>query len=225
MHRWDLTPGEAIQLQRKLRKKVDLKNRVDISKIRYIAASDLAYKGDIGYAVMLLYSYPDLVLLEEARAKGKVDFPYIPGLLAFREMPLLLEAASKLTRKPDVWLLDGAGIAHPRRMGIATHFGVYMRAPTVGCAKSHLFGRYKEPGVKQGSYTYIYDKDEIIGAVLRTRDKVKPLFISVGYGISLEVAIKLILSCCDGYRIPKPLREAHNRIEKIKREDNEISLF
>ncbi len=225
MHRWDLPPEEAIKVQNELRSKVDLKNRVDLSKVRLIAASDLAYDGDIGYAVILVYSYPDLRLLEEVSVKRRVDFPYIPGLLAFREMPLLIEAADKLKKKPDVWLIDGAGIAHPRRMGIASHFGIYVDAPTVGCAKSHLFGKFKEPGPKQGDYTYLYDKDEIVGVVLRTKDGVKPLFISVGYGISLDVAVRLILSCCDGYRLPKPLREAHNVIERIKREGDKMTLF
>lgn len=225
MHGWDITPEEAIRLQNELKSKIDLKNRVDISKISFIAASDLAYEGDIGYAVILVYSYPDLNLVEEVNIKREVKFPYIPGLLAFREMPLLIEASSKLKGKPDVWLIDGAGLAHPRRMGIATHFGIYMNVPTVGCAKSHLFGKFKEPGSKQGDYSYIYDGEEIIGAVLRTKDGVKPLFVSVGYAISLEVAIRLVLSCCDGYRLPKPLREAHNFIEKIKLKGGEMTLF
>lgn len=222
---WDVTPEEAIRLQNELRSKVDLKNRVDLSKVRFIAASDLAYDGDIGYAVVLVYSYPELKLLEEVSIRKEVNFPYIPGLLAFRELPLILEAVNKLVKKPDVWLLDGAGIAHPRRMGIATHFGIYMDAPTVGCAKTHLFGRFREPGPNQGDFSYLYDGEEVVGAVLRTRSGVKPVFVSVGYAISLDVAIKLILSCCDGYRIPKPLRDAHNVIERVKRERGERHLF
>lgn len=225
MHRWDLTPEEAIKLQNELRNKIDLNNRVDLSKVRLLAASDLAYEGDVGYAVLLLYSYPELTLLERVSVKRRVTFPYIPGLLAFREMPLLIEALAKLRRRPDVWLVDGAGIAHPRRMGIATHLGIYTNIPTVGCAKSHLFGRFEIPGPKKGSYSYIYDKDEIIGAVLRTKDNVSPVFLSVGYAISLEVAIDLVLSCCEGYRLPKPLREAHNTIERIKKEGEDMKLF
>ncbi|KUK13371.1 MAG: Endonuclease V [bacterium 42_11] len=141
MHRWDLTPEEAIRLQNELKSKIDLTNRVDISKVKLIASSDLAYDGDIGYAVILLYSYPSLDLLEIVSVRKKVSFPYIPGLLAFREMPLLIDASAKLKEKPDIWLIDGAGLAHPRRMGIATHFGIYMNIPTVGCAKSHLYGK------------------------------------------------------------------------------------
>ncbi|MCS7233347.1 MAG: deoxyribonuclease V [Synergistetes bacterium] len=225
MHKWNITPEEAIKLQNELRSKIVLENRVDISRLEIIAASDLAYDGDIGYAVVLVYSYPRLSLLEKISVKKEVKFPYIPGLLAFREMPLLIDAASRLSKKPDVWLIDGAGLAHPRRMGIATHFGIYMDTPTVGCAKSHLFGKFKEPGLKQGDYSYIYDGDEIIGAVLRTKDNVNPLFISIGYAITLDVAIKLVLSCCDGYRLPKPLREAHNVIERIKHKEGEMTLF
>jgi deoxyribonuclease V len=153
--------------------------------------------------------YPQLEIAEIKKACGEITFPYIPGLLSFREIPLILEVWQELAILPDIIMLDGQGYAHPRRIGLASHLGILVDIPTIGCAKSRLCGDFQTPFDEQGSYTNLLDKGEIIGAALRTKTRVKPLFISVGHKISLENAIYWVMRCCNGYRLPQPTRLAH----------------
>jgi len=156
-------------------------------------------------------------LVETATASAKLTFPYIPGLLSFREAPACLAAVKKLKSEPDVLLIDGQGIAHPRRLGLAAHLGLFLDKPTIGCAKSRLIGTFEPPGIEKGQHTPLRDGDEIIGAVVRTRRNVKPLFISVGNRCRLEDAIRLTLACATKYRLPEPTRLAHQAVSNFKK--------
>jgi deoxyribonuclease V len=161
-------------------------------------------------AAAVVLRYPELDIVETVIVKGTVDFPYIPGYLSFREVPISLEACQKVTSNPDLVLVDGQGIAHPRRIGLASHLGLFLDVPTIGCAKSPLFGKYLLPGEYAGNFTYIRDDaDQVIGAVVRTKTRVKPLFISVGHKADIASAISWVLKCCRGYRLPDPNRLAH----------------
>jgi len=177
-------------------------------------------KRGVARAAAVLLSYPELQLVETAVAEDKIAFPYISGLLSFRECPLMLAACQKLSLNPDLILVDGQGIAHPRRFGIASHLGLIMEIPTIGCAKSRLCGQYQSPSNEAGNYTELIDKDMVIGAVLRTKNNVRPIYVSIGHKINLLAAIHWTLKCCRGYRLPEPCRFAHlaaggNEITKI----------
>jgi deoxyribonuclease V len=206
---WNLTPSECIALQKKLKQLVS--RRWDGRRIDCIAGTDVHFpeKGTVRAAIVVL-SYPSFEYLESQIHTGEVTFPYIPGLLSFREIPPLLAAWRKLKRIPDIILCDGQGIAHPRGLGLASHLGLVLDRPTVGCAKSPLFGSFREPGKRRGSRSAIVDRSgRTIGTVLRTRDNTKPIFVSVGHRIDLRTAVRLALTCSPRYRIPEPLRAAH----------------
>ena len=141
--------------------------------------------------------------------QGEIDFPYVPGLLSFREAPLILKACAQLMHTPDLMIVDGQGIAHPRRLGIAAHLGLFFDIPTIGCAKSRLYGTYQEPADEAGNYEELVDNGEVIGVVLRTKDNTNPVYISIGNKIAIEDAIFWIMRCCRGYRLPEPIRLAH----------------
>lgn len=177
----------------------------------YVAGVDIATRrtNKISQAAVVILSYPEMDLVEIELAKRKIDFPYIPGLLSFRELPLILAAIRKLEILPDLIMVDGHGIAHPRRFGIASHLGLLLDKATIGCAKTRLCGSHAMPGEQSGNYTTLIDKDESIGAVLRTKNGVKPVFISIGHKISLENSIHWVKQCCFGYRLPEPTRLAH----------------
>jgi len=178
---------------------------------RYIAGVDVSIsraRGEATGAVVLL-DYPGLRLVEAKVICGKAEFPYVPGLLSFREAPLLLRACQELEIIPDLFLVDGQGIAHPRRIGLASHLGLFLDVPTIGCAKSRLCGSHTTPGVEPGEYAELVDGDEVIGAVLRTKVGVKPVYVSIGHKIDLPTAIHWVLACCKGYRLPEPVRLAH----------------
>ncbi len=206
-HRWDLPVEEAQEFQRQLASKV-IKERT-FGEIRLVAGVDVGFKGDEAIAGVVVLEYPDMREVEKVSARKKVVFPYIPGLLAFREGPPIIEALEKLRSEPDLIIVDGQGIAHPRRMGIATHIGVIFDKPSIGCAKSRLTGSYYEPGLEKGSWSFLYDGTEVIGAVLRTKEKAPPVFVSIGHRIDLKSAIEIILNCCRGDRLPEPTRLAH----------------
>jgi deoxyribonuclease V len=150
-----------------------------------------------------------LEVLETRVVEGEVSFPYVPGLFSFREIPLLIPALEKLKTTPNVMLVDGQGTAHPQRMGLAAHLGILMDIPTIGCAKSRLIGTHEEPSKEKGAYTYLYDKAEVIGVVLRTRTNISPVYVSIGHKISLPTTVELVLKCTTKFRIPEPLRTAH----------------
>lgn len=213
-HSWRVSPKKAIEIQNSLRKRIVLKSIP--GKIEKIAGVDVGYSGRAATAVIAVLIFPELKLIETAVTTERTNFPYIPGLLTFREGPAILDAFKKLRYNPDVILFDGQGILHPRRMGIATHIGILIDKPTIGCAKSTLYWKFNEPGKKRGSKTFIRDKDgEVLGAALRTRDNVKPVFVSCGNKIELDSAIKIVLETARGFRIPEPLRLAH-RFSKQK---------
>ena len=198
---------EAIAIQKSLAPRVIKEGRIE--RPSFIAGVDVGITGDEGTAAVVVLSYPELGLIFCAVAKDRIRFPYIPGLLSFRETPLVLSAWEKLSITPDLLFVDGQGTAHPRRFGIACHLGLLLDIPTIGCAKSHLCGHYEEPAPQCGAFSWLTDGDETIGAVLRTRPGSGPLFVSVGHKISLGEAVQRTISCCDGHRLPKPARLAH----------------
>jgi deoxyribonuclease V len=222
--KWNVTPKEAIEIQKKLREEIRL---LPLKKpIKYIGGADVSMNmfAKDGFAGFVTLSYPDLDMVDHAVVKDEIKFPYIPGLLSFREIPMLMKAWQKLKTKPDVIIVDGVGIAHPRRLGIATHLGLILGVPTIGCAKSVLTGTYKEPSNEPGSVSYLYDrlnKDEIIGAVLRTKKNVKPVFISPGNLITLEESIEIVKKCVIKHRLPEPTRMAHNTVNEYRIAHNE----
>ena len=209
LHRWDVNPTEAVEIQKCLAAQVI--RRKEINKPRYIAGVDISSGRaiDKATAAVVVLSYPELVPVETSIIRTETTFPYVPGLLSFREVPLILKAYEKLKKEPDLILVDGQGIAHPRRMGFASHLGLVLDKPTIGCAKSLLTGRHDEPADKAGNAAEITDNGEVIGAVLRTVNGVKPVYVSIGHRVDLPAAIYWVLACCRDYRIPKPLRLAH----------------
>ncbi|HJQ69677.1 MAG TPA: deoxyribonuclease V [Blastocatellia bacterium] len=237
LHEWDLSPTEAIALQQKLRGEVRVEPLA--RKPRTVAGCDISFNkfSDTVYAGIVVLKLPELEIVDRATAITTVKFPYIPGLLSFRETPALLEAWQKLKTAPDVLMLDGQGIAHPRRFGIACHFGLIAGLPSVGCAKTVLVGKYDEPADEAGSYSLMTHKGEVVGAAVRTKDRVAPVYISVGHLIDLPGAIELALGCVKGYeaanaagtlfdakppskskyRIPEPTRQAHLLVNALRR--------
>lgn len=198
-----------------------LKDKVKITPLKkspkYIAGVDAAFLYDKVIGVACLYKYPDLILTEEVYAVTEALFPYIPGFLSFREGPAIIKAIKGLKTKPDVILFDGQGIAHPRGLGIASHIGVLLDLPTIGCAKSRLIGEFREPGTKKGTWSFLRYNGKIAGAVMRTKDNVRPLFVSPGNRIDLRGSLDIVLGCIRKYRIPEPLRRADFISKKIKR--------
>ena len=208
LHSWDVTPEEARRIQNGLRRQVVRTDR--FGRINTVAGVDIGLKKDIARASVVVLSFPELQVVDSVVTESPVRFPYIPGLLSFREIPPLLTAFTQLQTEPDLVIVDGQGIAHPRRFGLASHLGLILDKPTIGCAKSRLCGQYEEPESEQGSYTYLMDKGEVIGVVVRTRKNVQVVYISIGHRISLDSARTLTLACCRGYRLPETTRYAHN---------------
>lgn len=209
LHSWDISPAEAIALQARLSGLVLRVGRVD--NPRFVAGVDVAVNRSQSWAraAVVVLRYPGLEPVETRWAEGKLTLPYIPGLLSFREAPLTLAACEQLEVVPDLFMVDGQGIAHPRRLGIASHLGLFLNTPTIGCAKSRLCGEHEDPAVEKSSYTDLVDGGEVIGAVLRTRHAAKPVYVSIGHKLDLENAIHWVLECCRGFRIPEPTRLAH----------------
>ena len=232
LHRWDMTPEEARRIQEELRGRVELQDRLSGQKgkksleaVRLVAGADVAFEFRGGgtsrgraIAGVIVYSFPELQEIERAWAERPLEFPYVPGLLSFRELPALLAAMGKLRSEPDVIFCDAQGYAHPRRFGLACHLGVLLDRATVGCAKSRLIGEHHQPRQAAGSWAPLRDAGETIGAVLRTRTDVKLIYVSAGHRVALRSAIQLVLAVCDGYRIPKPTREADHFVEQLKRQ-------
>ncbi len=181
-----------------------------------IGGGDVAYSKneDLFFGAIVVLSFPDMEILDTATAEGKIPFPYISGLLSFREGPIVIKAFQKLKLKPSVMIFDGQGIAHPRGMGFASHMGLWLDLPSIGCAKTPLLDEFASPGLSKGSLEWIRKAGEKVGAVLRTRENVKPVFISPGHGIDLSTSIRLVLDSCKGFRFPEPLRKAHQLAER-----------
>lgn len=208
-HGWQVSTARALEIQKELAAQVSRDSRT--INPRLIAGVDISVDKDAGTGTgaVVVLGYPELELVETRVVTDRIGFPYVPGLLSFREAPLILSACEKLTTAPDLIMVDGQGIAHPRRMGLASHLGLFLDTPTIGCAKSRLCGCHDEPGAEPGSYADLTDGGEVIGAVLRTRAGVKPIYISIGHQIDLPMAIHWVLACCRGYRLPEPTRLAH----------------
>jgi deoxyribonuclease V len=207
-HPWNLSPQEAHLLQKKLAGYVVRKNRLE--PVKTVAGIDVGLRDDAVKAAVVILNFPGLDIAEKAIAARKVEFPYIPGLLSFREGPVILDALEKVATKPDLIIFDGQGVAHPRRLGIASHIGLLANIPTIGCAKSRLCGKHEEPGFERGNLVPLVDQGETIGAVVRTRSRIKPMYVSVGHRIYLKTSIKYVLACCRGYRLPETTRQAHH---------------
>jgi deoxyribonuclease V len=209
---WPRTLAEARLLQERLRGQVVTKDQ--LGAVQRVAGVDAHYTVDGVWAAIAVMTFPDLVLVQSAVIRRLPAFPYVPGLLAFREAPAILEVLNRLSEKPDLLLVDGHGLAHPRRFGLACHLGVLGDVPTIGVAKSRLVGTYQEPGIERGVWSELVDHGETIGAVLRTRSAVRPVFVSVGHRISLTTAIDLVLRCTGRFRLPEPIRAADSLSRK-----------
>jgi len=218
LHRWDLSPTEAVALQRALAERVDL--TWDGRIVERVAGVDVAFDRQEQrlFAGVVVLSYPALTVVEEVGVEAPVTFPYVPGLLSFREVPPVLACFARLVAVPDLVVCDGQGTAHPRRMGLACHLGLWLCVPTVGCAKSRLVGRHREPGWRRGCATRFYDADgEEIGRCLRTRDGVRPVYCSPGHRIDGVTAMRWVLRLCRGYRLPETTRAAHHFVTRLRR--------
>lgn len=217
-HRWDLSFAAAARLQARLRKRLRL--RPPRRRVRWVAGADVAYdaRRDRLFAAVVTCRLPRLDLVEISSSQGRASFPYVPGFLSFREAPLVLRAIRRLRRRPDLLLCDGQGLAHPRRFGLACHLGLLLGLPSIGVAKSILVGEHRPPGERRGSRAALRDRGEIVGAALRTRDGVRPVYVSPGHLCDLAWAVRRVLACCRGYRLPEPVRRAHHEVTRLRRE-------
>jgi deoxyribonuclease V len=209
LHEWEVSIARAKEIQLSLAKRVVTESEVINPSL--VAGIDISAPDAQGVArgAVVILRYPELSIVEVEIAQGELTLPYIPGLLSFRETPLILAACVKLNNVPDLILIDGQGIAHPRRFGLASHVGLFLDLPTVGCAKSILCGQHQPVGEDVGSHAELLDNGELIGAALRTKARVRPIYVSVGHKIDLASALQLVMKCCRGYRLPEPTRLAH----------------
>jgi deoxyribonuclease V len=224
LHQWDVSPKEAVAIQRSLRNQVAIKG--NLNHARRVAGADIALdkQRERGYAAVLVLDVDSHEVVETCTATGPLTFPYVPGLLTFREGPLLLKLLGRIESEPDIVFFDGQGYAHPRRMGIASHLGLWLGCPTVGLAKSRLCGVYREPAARKGSSTQLRHDDEVVGRVVRTRDGVRPIFVSPGHRLSIASAERWALRVSDGYRIPRPTRLADHLVGRLKRGEIEAQF-
>ncbi|MFI5338360.1 MAG: deoxyribonuclease V [Candidatus Methylomirabilales bacterium] len=217
LHAWEVSPQEALRIQQDLRARLIARDE-DQAAFRTIAAMDVSYdtRSPWLFAAIVVMRLPGFQVVETAGVRARAGFPYVPGLLSFRESPAGLEVWQKLRTRPDCLICDGHGYAHPRRFGFACHFGLLVDLPTIGFAKSVLIGRFDPPGVARGSRSDLVDAGEVIGAAVRTREGAEPVFVSVGHRISLTRAVATILACTSGYRIPEPARRAHALVNRLR---------
>ena len=221
-HPWNVTVKEARAIQQELRKRVSLIDAIALDAIRHVGGIDTGYvtyeQGTTGFAAVVIMSFPALERREIVVGEHRVEFPYVPGFLTFREGPSILAALERVAIEPDVLLIDGHGYAHPRRLGIATHIGVLLDRPTIGCAKSVLVGKYEEPDDRFGAHSPLIHQGEVVGAALRTRPGHAPLFVSPGHKLSVTTAVRIVLACCrdNGY-LPVPTHAAHDAVTQHAR--------
>ncbi len=226
LHGFDLSPAEARRLQGELAPRVAAGPPLDLGSVRYVAGADVSTEGNRAFATVVVLDFPGLSVVEVRGFEAALEFPYVPGLLAFREIPSVVGALEKVETAVDIVVLDAQGLAHPRRMGLASHIGLFLDVPTVGCAKTVLVGKFEEPGPEKGGATDMVHHGEIVGRALRTRERVSPVYVSVGNGIDLDSAVNLVLACCTRYRLPEPTRQAHNAANRLRRgEEPGGSLF
>jgi deoxyribonuclease V len=221
LHPWNLTPSEAIALQKELAGQIDVST--PLKKCELIAGADCSYSRGSPkfYAAVVVLRTSDFSIVEARDVIGESPFPYIPGLLSFREIPIVLKVFAKLKHRPDVVMCDGQGFAHPRRLGLACHLGLWLGIPTFGCAKTRLTGEHAEPGPNAGDFAPLRDKDDLIGNVVRTKKKTKHVYVSSGHLIDLKSAMHWTLKSCRGYRIPEPTRQAHLHVNQMRLLDRE----
>ncbi len=219
LHPWNVSYKEAVEIQKRLKKQITLKGSFKNLNGKLIAGADVSYDKEIDrfYAGVVVFELQTMQKIEEVTASGKVSFPYIPGLLSFREAPILLRAFSKVKKTPDIIMLDAQGIAHPRGIGLASHIGLLLNKPSIGCAKTRLIGEYDNVGKEAGYYSRLTIKGKAVGVVLRTRKNVKPVFVSPGHKIDLATSVDLVLKSCRGYKLPEPTRQAHNLVNKVRK--------
>jgi len=215
-HSWDLTPKDAIALQKKLARRIDIQR--PLKQCELIAGADCSYNrfSPTFYAAVVVLRTSDWSIVEAQGVIGDSPFPYVPGLLSFREAPIVLQAFAKLTARPDAVMCDGQGYAHPRRLGLACHLGLWLKIPCFGCAKTRLVGEHDEPGLDAGDFALLTHDDEIIGHVVRTKYKTKPVYVSPGHMIDQKSATLWTLASCRGYRIPEPTRQAHLHVNQMR---------
>jgi deoxyribonuclease V len=216
LHSWDVTPKEAVALQRELAGRID--TRTPLEDWELIAGVDISYSrhSNTLYAGAVVLRRDDLRVVEEQTAVREAKFPYVPGLLSFREIPPVLDALAKIRTRPDVVMFDGQGLAHPRRIGYASHAGLCLDVPTLGCAKSLLCGEFGRLGKTAGAIAELVHREEVVGMAVRTRTSVQPVYVSVGHGIDLASAVRVVLQTCRGYRIPEPTRQAHRLVNALR---------
>ncbi len=216
LDKWNISPAEAISIQKKLSSQVKICPLPH--RTQWVAAADVSYSknSDKLFASLVLCHLPDLKVHEGLVASARITFPYIPGLLSFRETPLVVELYNLLTRKPEIILCDGQGIAHTRRFGLASHIGLILNLPSIGCAKTKLVGEHKEVGPRKGQYQSLYYRKERVGVALRTRTGVKPIYVSPGHLADIPSSVRLVLRCCNSYRIPEPIRQAHLLANRVR---------
>ncbi len=224
LHPLGLSPGEARRLQGELAPRVTAGPPLDLSRVRYVAGADVSTQGDRGYATVVVLSFPGLSVVEVRGFEAPLEFPYVPGLLAFREIPSVAGALEQVESEVDAVIFDAQGLAHPRGLGLASHLGLFLDVPAVGCAKSRLVGEHEEPGPEKGSATDLVYRKKVVGRVVRTRKNVSPVYVSVGNRIDLDSAVDLVLACCTRYRLPETTRQAHNAANKL-RQGEDPSLF
>jgi deoxyribonuclease V len=224
LHSWNLTPKEAIALQKELAGQIDI--RRPLKKCELLAGADCSYNrfSPTFYAAVVVLRTSDWSIVETQGVVGESPFPYVPGLLSFREAPIVLQAFAKLKTRPDAVMCDGQGYAHPRRLGLACHLGLWLKLPCFGCAKTRLIGVHDDPGPDAGNFALLKDDDEIIGHVVRTKTKTKPVYVSPGHLIDQKSATRWTLTSCRGYRIPEPTRQAHLFVNQMRLADAEKSL-
>ena len=217
LHSWNVTPRDAAQIQLRLRSKLELTDR--LPEVRRVAGADLAFDLDANRAIagVVVYSFPEMHEIERVWGESRISFPYVPGLLSFREAPALLRVFARIKNSPDLIFCDGHGYAHPRRFGVTSHLGLLLDTPTIGCAKSLLIGTHASLPLEAGAWTPLRDGDEVIGAVLRTRENVNPIYVTQGHRVSLPTALRFVLAVLDGYRIPRPTRDADHFVAAVKR--------
>lgn len=217
LHPWNLSPKEAVECQRKLVQQLVSK---PLEKVRWVAGADISYsrfKPELFASVVVIDLEEKMKVVEIATAVGRAEFPYISGFLAFREIPTLLKAFENLRLTPDVIICDGQGIAHPRGLGIASHLGLWLDIPTIGCGKSRLVGEFKVPSQEKGGRSSLIYQSKEVGAVVRSKNKVAPLFISSGHLIDLESSLQVIQNCLTSYRLPEPIRIAHAAVNETRK--------
>lgn len=215
-HPWRVTTRKALEIQQELKKYLVPHGHWNGPGL--IAGADASYsrKSMFVYAAVVVMQWPGLETVETSSAVGEVVFPYVPGLLTFREGPVLMDAFSQLQCLPGIVIFDGQGVAHPRGMGLAAHMGVLLDIPSIGCAKSRLVGEHSPPGVAPGDWSALYVKGQMVGAVLRTKRGVKPVFVSPGHRLGVETSIRVVMETCEGYRMPEPLRRAHQLVNSLR---------